>query len=170
MITFLLMSMSTAAVSRCCWSWVRFRIWMMGLVFWLLADVVMLLCWWLGDECADIIDFRLSMGITDTEFASRWSLCDLLSKEVTIAEEADVFVAADGLDIMVTVCVCADVGCWLIGCFCKWKCWMLLPLFRSSVRAAAAVCSEAFRHDGVNNSSKLADVWESTSYKKRKKY
>lgn len=107
MITFLLMSMSTAAVSRCCCSCVRLRIWTIGLIGgWLVVDVVTFDCWWLGDECTGRMGFMLSIGITDTEFASRWFIWDLLSNEVTRVEA--VFVAAAGLDVMVTV--------WMGGC------------------------------------------------------
>lgn len=110
-ITFLLMSINTAAVSRCsCCSWVRFLTcisccccwwwcsccccfgscwicccwgtccwgWCRCIVWWII-DGCCCCCCWLEDE----VIFILSIGITDTEFASRFCRCVLLSTEVT---------------------------------------------------------------------------------------
>lgn len=109
-ITFLLMSINTAAVSRCsCCSWVRFltciscccccccccccfgSCWICcwgtcccccwgwcRCIVWVIIDGCCCCCW-----LEDDVIFILSIGITDTEFASRFCRCVLLSTEVT---------------------------------------------------------------------------------------
>lgn len=152
-ITFLLMSMRTAAVSKCCCNCVRRCISSAVAASGGIVDTIRFI--WFAVTAALICpsDFfteirfccfgfewstappAASIGITDTELASKWSIWFLLSIEVTIAFVLAVFLFN----------------------------WWWLLLLRSSVSAAAAVCSDASRHDGRNSSSKLVDVWFRTS-------
>lgn len=148
-ITFLLMSIRTAAVSKCCCNCVRRCISSAVAASGGIVDPIRLI--WLAVTAALICprDFfteircccfgfwwstvppAASIGITDTELASKWFIWFLLSIEVTIAFVLAVFLFN----------------------------WWWLLLLRSSVSAAAAVCSDASRLDGRNSSSKLLDVW-----------
>lgn len=107
MMTFLPMSINTAAVSRCCCNWLRF----LTLIWGGASD---------GDVRVDDADdcdccFAASNGITDTELASRFCKWILLIREVT---DDDFVTGGDDVSLFLLLELLLLLEQLLSGCCC----------------------------------------------------
>lgn len=145
MITFLPISMSTAAVSRCCCNWLRF---------------FTLICGGASDGevreddccCCCCCLMTVSNGITETELASKFCKWILLIREVT--DDFDTLTGGDDVSLfllLLLLLIQLLTGWW----WWKFMWWLLL---RNAVNAAIAVSSsDSFSCDGAKMSSNFAD-------------